>query len=150
MNNSKVNIEITKRRLFDSKPVTFESGTIFYLHVVLPNGTQVGKKVTFVDSLRLEFDEESNEVCTPYSLIAKNIEDETCFDSWFLECEELDAILMPLNSYESFYRELVLEAKIKLWCAQEPTCDDVGYEVQQSELIEKANSTLKLLYRKYS
>ncbi|MDT0602674.1 hypothetical protein [Thalassotalea castellviae] len=150
MSNSKVNIEITKRRLFDLKPVKFESGTIFYLHVALPNGKQVGKKVAFVDSLQLEFDEDSDEVCAPYSLIAKNIEDETCFDSWFVECEELDAMLMPLNSYESFYRELVLEAKIKLWCAQESTCDDFGYEAQQSELIEKASSKFKLLIRKHS
>jgi hypothetical protein len=150
MSDSKVNIEITKRRLFDSKPMTFASGTTFYLHVTLPDGTQAGKKIAFVDSLQLEFDEDSDEVCAPCSLIAKTIEDETCFSSWFLECEELDAVLTPLDSDKLLYRELVLEAKIKLWCAQESTCDDFGYEAQQSELIEKANSTLRLLYRKYS
>ena len=149
MNNSQVIIEITKLKLFDSKPMKFESGTIFYLHVALPDGIQIGEKFKFVDSLQLKFDEATNEVCAPCSLIAIAIENETCLASWFSEYEELDALLTPMDSSQVMYRELVLEAKIRLYRTQESTVDEPDHETQQSELIEKANSTLQFLYRKY-
>jgi hypothetical protein len=157
MKNSQVSIEITKRKASDSNPVTLNIGTLFYFHIVLPDGTEIGERFTFEDSYQIEFDDETDEVLKGNLIIANAIKSEkfgvgseVYIAPWLLQYEELEGTLILIDNYHLCNREVSLGAKIKLRVALEPTVEEPDHETQQSELIEKAKTTLQLLYRKYS